>query len=138
MNYETEKAMQTTKTTKPIKTNNREARKHVQAKQPFVANNIFAEWVRAGVGYSGTAGEDIYAVYSYGRHFPMYAFIPSVNRWFANVDRYSVTTSKHKGQAHPHETCTEVSRDFLRDVLDMGLGNAMVQYEVNHQVKMRG
>ncbi len=133
MNHETEKAM-----TKPIKTNNREARKYVQAKQPFVANNIFAEWVKAGVGYSGTAGENIYAVYSYGKHFPMYAFIPSVNRWFANVDRYSITTSKHKGQAHPHETCTEVSRDFLRDVLDMGLGNAMVQYEVNHQVKMRG
>jgi hypothetical protein len=130
MNYETEKAMQTTKTTKPIKTTNPKVRPHVQAKQPFVANNIFAEWVRAGVGYSGTAGEDIYAVYSYGKHFPMYAFIPSVNRWFANVDRYSITTSKHKGQAHPHETCTEVSRDFLRDVLDMGLGNAVVRHEV--------
>lgn len=127
-----EKAM--TKATKPIKTNNREARKYVQAKQPFTANNIFGEWVRAGVGYSGTAGEDIYAVYSYGKHFPMYAFIPSVNRWFANVDRYSVTTSKHKGQAHPHESCMEVSKSFLVDALDMGLGNAVIR----HEVKMRG
>ena len=116
MNYETEKAM------KPIKTNNREARKCVQAKQPFIANNIFAEWVP-------TEEEEIYVVFSYGFHFPMYAFIPSVNRWLANVDRYSVTTSKHKGQAHPHESCTEVSRDFLRDVLDMGLGNAVVRHE---------
>lgn len=116
MNYETEKAM------KPIKTNNREARKCVQAKQPFIANNIFAEWVP-------TEEEEIYVVFSYGFHFPMYAFIPSVNRWLANVDRYSVTTSKHKGQTHPHEPCTEVSRDFIRDVMDIGLGNAVVRHE---------
>ena len=116
MNYETEKAM------KPIKTTNPKVRPHVQAKQPFIANNIFAEWVP-------TEEEEIYVVFSYGFHFPIYAFIPSVNRWLANVDRYSVTTSKHKGQAHPHESCTEVSRDFLRDVMDIGLGNAVVRHE---------
>lgn len=116
-----------TRTMKPVKTTNYNVRKHVQAKEPFIANNIFAEWVQ-------TNEEEVYAVYSYGMHFPMYVFIPSVNRWLANTDRYSVTTSKHKGQAHPHESCKEVSKDFLIDVLDMGLGNAVIR----HEMKMYG
>ena len=125
MKCETEKAMQT----KPIKTTNPKVRPHVQAKQPFTANNIFGEWTRMGIEYPETAGEEMYVVYSYGRHFPMYVFIPSVNRWFANVDKYSITTSKHKGQAHPHESCKEVDTMFLRDVLYMGFGNAVIRHE---------
>lgn len=55
--------------------------------EPFKANNVFAE------SYRGNS----YVVYSYGYHWPMYVF--TAGQWFANQDRYSVTTSKQMSQA---------------------------------------
>ena len=42
---------------------------------------------------------DVYVVYSYGRHWPLYVNWKGV--WFSNKDKYSVTTSKHASQANP-------------------------------------
>ena len=39
---------------------------------------------------------DLYVVYSYGTHFPIYVYDHGVELWFGNVDKYSPTTSKHQ------------------------------------------
>jgi hypothetical protein len=45
--------------------------------------------------------DDLYVVYSYGEHFPMYVYDKFVELWFANYDKYSPTTSKHQTLARP-------------------------------------
>lgn len=67
---------------------NRDVRHYVSRLEIFKANNIFSEQ------YKG-----FYTVFSYGHHFPMYAF--DGKSWYENVDKYSVTTSKHHTQARP-------------------------------------
>ena len=44
---------------------------------------------------------DLYIVYSYGEHFPMYVYDRFVELWFANYDKYSPTTSKHQTLSRP-------------------------------------
>lgn len=73
---------------------NANARRYVCECKEFTGNNIFAM-------YSGK----VYVVYSFGRHFPMYAKIKG--KWYGNKDRYSVSTSKHQTQTHP--SCKKVT-----------------------------
>ncbi len=114
---------------KTNKITNREARDYVKAHKPFEANNIL------GIHVLGRArdGSQIrtYVVYSYGTHFPIYAFSYEVNRWFANKDRYSLTTSKHKGQCHPHESCVEVDTSTINQIIDSGVEATVINNEVS-------
>jgi hypothetical protein len=105
--------------TKPDKITNREARDYVKNHKSFKASNIFATHV-LGRAPDGSQIRT-YVVYSYGTHFPIYAFSYEVNRWFANKDRYSITTSKHKGLCHPHESCVEVDTATLKQIIDNGV-----------------
>jgi len=45
--------------------------------------------------------QDLYVVYSYGEHFPIYVYDHGVELWFGNADKYSPTTSKHQTMARP-------------------------------------
>jgi len=71
-----------------MKVSNKTSRHHVESCQPFSASNLFAE----------NDGKK-YVVYSYGKHFPIYAKIAGI--WYANTDRYSVSTSRHQSQSRP-------------------------------------
>lgn len=75
----------------------RDARRLVQARKEFHLANLF------GIPHN----DRCYAVYSYGTHWPLFACIDDA--WYANVNKYSVTTSKHYGQVHPQVAVTEVS-----------------------------
>ena len=48
-----------------------------------------------------TEVDDLYVVYSYGTHFPIYVYDHGVELWFGNVDKYSPTTSKHQTMSRP-------------------------------------
>ena len=43
--------------------------------------------------------DGVYVVYSYGKHFPMYACING--EWFETMEKYSVSTSKQQTQLRP-------------------------------------
>lgn len=73
---------------------NNSCRKHVQNREPFRGSNLY------GVFSLLDADQEVYTVYSYGEHYPM--FIHTNGMWFENEDKYSRSTSKHHGQAHPH------------------------------------
>ena len=81
-----------------MKTSNKNCRTLVQNRQAFTANNIFAEYITRNAN-----GDSLdtcrYVVYSYGKHFPMFIF--EGGHWYANCDKYSVSTSKHFTQANP-------------------------------------
>ena len=85
------------------KISNKTARQFVQVRAPFTGNNTFAE-LRNG----------IYVVFSYGDHFPLFAFVNG--EWFENEDKYSVSTSKHRSQLHPLCDTHKLSTAALKSV----------------------
>lgn len=62
----------------------------VYDRKPFKDTNKFAR--REG---------ELYVVYSFGQHWPMFIHDGRTGQWFENEDRYSRTTSKHRTQCYP-------------------------------------
>ncbi|MFA5500866.1 MAG: hypothetical protein WC404_07275 [Candidatus Omnitrophota bacterium] len=60
----------------------------VEKQKEFKANNVYA-----------VKKENIYIVYSYGEHFPIYIWKDGI--WYGNKEKYSLSTSKHQRQALP-------------------------------------
>lgn len=84
------------------RTTNRQARRYVERRQPFRGSNCFGE--RVGDGY---------VVYSYGRHWPLYIWLPD-GGWYENSSSYSVSTSRHRSQLRPlEERGVPVSRHLM-------------------------
>ena len=85
--------------TKPKRINGRHARSYVQPKVPFRNSNgqLYAEWLDTPDGSLAR-----YCVYSYGPHWPLFVYVPKVNTWFENKEKYGPTTSKHRSFTHPH------------------------------------
>lgn len=72
-------------------TSNATARQLVQSLTPFKGANTF-----------GLFKGSTYAVYSYGFHFPLFAF--KEGQWYRNSEKYSRTTSKHRTLLQPLPT----------------------------------
>lgn len=70
------------------KVSNVNARESVTNKINFKGNNTFGYWEN-----------NIYKVYSFGGHFPIYAF--KSGSWYKNIDKYSQSTNKHQSQLKP-------------------------------------
>lgn len=87
---------------------NREVRKYVAKRLPFENNNktLFGEWVT----------DDTYAVYSYGRHWPLFVWERTTERWYENEEKYSVTTTRHRTHTNPYpeKPTIPVSLAFIR------------------------
>lgn len=68
----------------------------------YYVNNLKPFETNSGSVFS-TGGRDkgLYAVYSYGFHFPMYVYDTASKQWFGNHDKYSNTTSSHQNYAQP-------------------------------------
>lgn len=102
---------------KPQRIANKAASAFVTHRQPFRGSNLYGECCP-----DARVGQPDYIVYSYGPHWPLYIHIDG--RWFANGDRYSVTTSKHASQAHPavpHTSVVTLTADQMRDLVDHGV-----------------
>lgn len=69
---------------------------------------------------------DYYVVYSYGQHFPMYAYYEPSGEWYGNSGKYSRTTSSHQRCA---KELIDVDRWLntaqMREVASYGLLHAM-------------
>lgn len=88
-----------------MKIANRDSRRYVQNCQEFKANHLFGEYNREGV----------YSVWSYGYHFPLFAYLNGT--WYENKDRYSVTTSKHRSQSHPLTETVKLGTEDLQRLI---------------------
>jgi len=92
---------------------NWQCRDYVTKLKPFQNKNttLYGEWADANT----------YVVYSYGSHFPIYAWVRQTNRWYANEDRYSRTTSHHQSLANPSpSSLIPVSTSFLKSLAIQG------------------
>ena len=45
--------------------------------------------------------EDLYVVYSYGYHFPMYIYDRQAGIWIGSKDKHSVSTTRHQSHCRP-------------------------------------
>jgi hypothetical protein len=87
---------------------------HVKALAEFKCHgNLFSRWETA------SDGSRMYVVYSYGPHWPLFVWHDGV--WYENKDRYSVTTSKHRSQAHPRCDTVKVLGLALRTFILHGI-----------------
>ena len=95
--------------TKPIRTTNREARNYVINGVPFKNSNgqLFGRWETPS----------LYVVYSYGEHWPLFAWDGQAKEWLENYDKYSVTTSRHRTCAHPLTDTNQMSRTILKHII---------------------
>ena len=97
---------------------NKDASESVNNRHAFQGSNIFAENIRH---HTCGCNEDLYVVYSYGHHFPMYVFDYTTREWYANSDKYSPTTSKHQSQCRPRfEIAREFNTEDLIDLIETG------------------
>ena len=71
----------------------------VYGKTPFTNNN--------GTCYGEWRGS-LYAVFSYGEHWPLFIYDSRTKQWFENQGKYSSTTSRHR---------THCARRLFRTVL---------------------
>lgn len=88
-----------------------QARPYVQKKHPFRTSNgqLYALWPTP----------NIYVVYSYGEHWPLFVWDAAASRWLENEDRHSsTTTTRHRSYAHPHTATQLRSRVWLRQFID--------------------
>lgn len=85
---------------------NSKCRALVQSCVPFKGSNLFADALDNG----------IYVVWSHGFHWPLFAKVG--DQWYENTDRFSNTTSKQRGQAHPHTETIKVSCAELKTIIE--------------------
>lgn len=83
----------------------RQYRAAVQARLSFKGNNVFA-----------ISGMKAYVVYSYGTHWPLFAYIGG--QWYENTSKYGPTTSQHRGYCHPHEPTIGLPTEQLKALIE--------------------
>ena len=87
---------------------NRDSRRYVQRRETFKNHNDTL-W--------GVYRTDRYTVYSYRADWPLFIAVQPIAGgevlWFENSSRYSVTTSRHRTQAHPLCPTTFLSREDM-------------------------
>lgn len=84
---------------------NRDVRSKVEKRQLFSNTNqtIYAK-----------RKDDLYVVYSYGDHFPLYVYDAIVSQWFGNDTKSTPTTQRHKTLTRPDNVeITWASTDYL-------------------------
>jgi hypothetical protein len=112
---------------KSVRTSNSNCRTHVQSRKPFTGNNLFAVYLEGRQDLNLTPR---YVVYSYGTHWPL--FIHQDGVWFENQDRYSVSTSKQKSQAHPHTDTMPMTAQAMRRIAEDGIAGLAVLGEAKY------
>jgi hypothetical protein len=84
---------------------NSKASEFVNNLRPFKGSNLSAEWVTKN-------GKHYYEVNSYG-YYPIYIYYD--NKWYGNLNRYSVTTAKHMSNTRPHDEITWLSQNEMKN-----------------------
>lgn len=80
-------------------------------RQPFKGSNTWGSWVT----------ENLYVVFSYGHHFPIYAWDEELGLWFGNKDKYSRSTTRHQSQLRPITDRIEyIETDRIRNLVACG------------------
>lgn len=93
---------------------NTNARVLVKSRMPFTGSNLYGRWTTS----------NLYVVYSYGEHFPLWIYDQSLDHWLENTSKYSQTTSTHKSRTNPYPVGTiTLPNDDMKSVILHGSYN---------------
>lgn len=81
---------------------------------------VYAEYPKDDATQSVFGKPTLYAVYSYGKHFPMYAYDKATNQWFGNTDKATVTTTKHQVMFKPRYEYLDMDTKQLLSLIHAG------------------
>ncbi len=84
-----------------MRTSNQKSRICTSERIPFKANNLSGELLGGGM----------YIVWSYG-WWPLYVY--KNGKWYENISRYSVTTSKQKSQSRPTSDTIQLEHSEIK------------------------
>lgn len=97
---------------------NKDAWSEVVKKEAFVGSNMWGEWITRGGHWANdeVVGEvsELYVVYSYGTHFPMYIYDKQMGQWLGNKDKYSQSTTRHQSQTRPSNVEVWLDTDDMK------------------------
>jgi hypothetical protein len=105
-------------TMKQERISNRDAHAYALRRKLFKGSNLYSEVRTSG------AGTELYVIFSYGEHFPMFIAETADKQtaWYETTGSYSVTTAKHKTQARPRNVqLTHMEHDAMRQIALKGL-----------------
>lgn len=121
-----------------MKTPNSKARKLVDGLTNFEGSNCFAETYPS----HDTRPTNLYVVYSYGYHFPMYVAewlegeSPSRATWYENTDKYSQSTTRQQSHTRPTASTIKMNTEQMKRLSRDGIVGVVVQPERNSSTRM--
>ena len=98
------------------RTTNKNARVYVQNKEPFLGSHIFS-----------SNELNLYIVYSYGEHFPLFIYDYPNHQWLENDDSYSRTTARHRAQLRPTPNTLKCTTEQMQAVIRAGSITGIIQ-----------
>jgi hypothetical protein len=99
---------------------NNKAREVIEKLEEFQGSNMFGKWVGIGNGRTEMFADKLYAVYSYGSHFPMYIYDAKEQKWLGNSDKYSRSTTRQQSHARPSSIYAWYNTDEMKEVIYHG------------------
>ena len=118
-----------------VRTSNTNARKLVNGLTDFKGSNTFAEFSAC----TETRPTNLYVVYSYGYHFPMYIaewLEGQAPTWYENTDKYSQSTSRQQSQCRPSSPTIPMTTEQMKQLSRHGIVGVVVQPERNSSTRM--
>ena len=88
-----------------MRVSNNKAIEYVEKLEEFDGSNTMGRWV---------GDENLYVVYSYGSHFPMYIYDKEQGKWIGNKDKYSRSTTRHQSQLRPSSVGLWLDTDEIK------------------------
>jgi hypothetical protein len=115
--------------TKSKRVNNKDMGRMVTWREPFKNNNdtCYGQW-----------RGNLYIVWSYGPHFPIYVWDEEACRWYGNSGKYSSTTSRHQSNARPnplHGEIIWVETEQLLSVINSGGTAGFVAHRMSRDLE---
>lgn len=102
---------------KSVRVSGWKCREYVQQRKLFHNSGSNHRHPKGSTLWSEQRG-DIYVVFSYGYHWPLYINWRGI--WFSNVGKASRTTSKHASQANPFCPTVPLSGFEMKAIMDAG------------------
>ena len=91
-----------------MRVSNNKAIEYVEKLEEFDGSNTMGRWV---------GDENLYVVYSYGSHFPMYIYDKEQGKWLGNKDKYSRSTTRHQSQLRPSSIGLWVDTEEMQSIV---------------------
>ena len=108
---------------------NKDAKQYIDRQEKFIGSNTFGE-----------QADNLYVVYSYGHHFPMYIYDRQAGEWIGNKGRDSVSTTRQQSHCRPSDLASVadgglwLDNDQMQRYVSCGSMMSYMEYNARQEV----